>query len=95
MLVNFKIALAWKGEHQIDLAMRTGVDPTLLSNVINGRRPASPKLRAKLAAALGVRERWLFSRRVMRANAPKPPLDSTSEAQAAVLQPTEQAGVTQ
>jgi hypothetical protein len=60
MLVNFKVALAVSGERQIDLALRCGIDPTLLSFVINERREAPPQLRSKLANALGVSERWLF-----------------------------------
>ena len=63
VLVNFKVVLALKGERQIDLALRCGVDPTLLSMVINERREASPELRAKLATALSVSERWLFMKR--------------------------------
>jgi transcriptional regulator with XRE-family HTH domain len=60
MLVNFKVALAVSGERQIDLAQRCGIDPTLLSFIINQRREASPELRLKLATALGVSDRWLF-----------------------------------
>jgi hypothetical protein len=63
MLVNFKIALALTGERQVDLAMRCGVDPTVLSLVINERREAHGELRSKLADALKVRERWLFAKR--------------------------------
>jgi transcriptional regulator with XRE-family HTH domain len=63
MLVNFKVALALSGERQVDLALRCGMDPTLLSLVINERREATVELRAKLAAALKVNERWLFARR--------------------------------
>jgi len=63
MLVNFKVALGLKGEHQVDLAMRCEMDPTLLSQIINERREASSELRSKLAAALGVSERWLFTKR--------------------------------
>jgi transcriptional regulator with XRE-family HTH domain len=63
MLVNFKVALGLKGERQVDLAMRCQMDPTLLSQIINERREASPELRSKLAAALGVSERWLFTKR--------------------------------
>lgn len=63
MLVNFKVVLAVKRERQIDLAIRCGIDPTLLSMIINGRRRGTPEVRAKLAAALGVREAWLFSKR--------------------------------
>ena len=63
MLVNFKVALADLGERQFALAQRCGIDPTLLSLVIHERREAGPELRSKLALALGVSERWLFSRR--------------------------------
>ena len=63
MFVNFKVALALKGERQIDLAIRCGIDPTLLSMIINGRREASAELRSKLAMALNVNERWLFTKR--------------------------------
>jgi hypothetical protein len=63
MLVNFKIALAFRRERQIDLALRCRIDPTLLSLIINERRRANAQLRAKLSAALEVRERWLFSQR--------------------------------
>lgn len=62
MLVNFKVVLAVKGEKQVDFAIRCGMDPTLLSLIINQRREAAPELRAKLAAALGVSERWLFQK---------------------------------
>jgi DNA-binding transcriptional regulator YdaS (Cro superfamily) len=63
MLVNFKVALAVSGERQIDLALRCGIDPTLLSFVINERREAPPELRSKLAKALGVNEQWLFRKK--------------------------------
>lgn len=63
MLVNFKVALAVSGERQIDLALRCGIDPTLLSFVINERREAAPELRSKLAKALGVSEQWLFRKK--------------------------------
>jgi transcriptional regulator with XRE-family HTH domain len=63
MLVNFKVALALSGERQVDLALRCGVDPTLLSLVINERREPTAELRSKLAEALKVSERWLFAKR--------------------------------
>ena len=63
MLVNFKVALAVSGERQVGLAQRCGIDPTLLSLVINERREASAELRSKLAEALSVSEQWLFTRR--------------------------------
>lgn len=78
MLVNFKVALAVKGERQVGLAIRCGMDPTLLSQIINERREAAPELRAKLAAALGVSERWLFTKRGRLAlvKAPRPATNS-------------------
>jgi transcriptional regulator with XRE-family HTH domain len=63
MLVNFKVVLGVTGERQVDLALRCRVDPTVLSQVINERREASPELRTKLATALSVSEKWLFAKR--------------------------------
>jgi transcriptional regulator with XRE-family HTH domain len=81
MLINFKVALGLKGERQVDLALRCGVDPTLLSQVINERREASPDLRTKLAAALSVSEKWLFTKRTQGAfqERPKPRLSKPLE----------------
>lgn len=67
MLVNFKTLLAVRRERQVDLAIRVGIDPTFLSQIINGRRQADALLRSKIATALSVDERWLFSTRIPRA----------------------------
>ena len=61
MLVNIKTALAARGMRQIDLALSEKIPPTVLSEVINGRREASPETRARIARALQADERWLFS----------------------------------
>jgi transcriptional regulator with XRE-family HTH domain len=63
VLVNFKIALAIRKLRQVDFALRCRIDPTLLSLIINERRAANTRHRAKLSKALGVSESWLFSRR--------------------------------
>lgn len=61
MLANFKLALAVRGIKQVELALRIGIDPALLSRIVNGRRNADPVLRTRLAEALQVDEAWLFS----------------------------------
>jgi len=75
MFINFKIALAARRERQYDLAARVGITEGYLSLIIVGRKRATPELRARLAAALNVKESWLFSRRphaVRAAVAPQP-----------------------
>jgi transcriptional regulator with XRE-family HTH domain len=61
VLVNFKLALAARERHAVDVALQVGVDPTLLSQIINERRKAGAELRTRLAAALKADEEWLFS----------------------------------
>lgn len=61
MLVNFKTALAARGMRQIELALELKIAPTVLSEIVNGRRSASPSMRARLAEMLQVDEAWLFS----------------------------------
>jgi transcriptional regulator with XRE-family HTH domain len=61
MLVNFKTALAVRGTRQVELALELKISPTVLSEIVNGRRSASASLRARLAEMLGVDEAWLFS----------------------------------
>jgi transcriptional regulator with XRE-family HTH domain len=61
VLVNFKTALAARGMRQIELALDLKVSPTVLSEIVNGRRSASPSLRARLAEVLQADEAWLFS----------------------------------
>lgn len=61
MLVNFKTALAARGTRQVELALELKIAPTVLSEIVNGRRSANPSLRARLAEMLQVDEAWLFS----------------------------------
>ena len=61
MLANFKTALAARGMRQIELALELKISPTALSEIVNGRRTASPSLRARLAELLQADEAWLFS----------------------------------
>jgi hypothetical protein len=61
VLVNFKTALAARGMRQIELALDLKVSPTVLSEIVNGRRSANPSLRARLAEVLQADEAWLFS----------------------------------
>ena len=61
MLVNFKTALAARGMRQIELALELKIAPTVLSEIVNGRRNATPSQRARLAEMLQADESWLFS----------------------------------
>ena len=61
MLVNFKVVLAARRRHAVDVALEVGIDPTFLSLIVNERRKADAGLRARLAAVLNVDEDWLFS----------------------------------
>jgi transcriptional regulator with XRE-family HTH domain len=61
MLANMKAALAAKRVRQLDLAMDLRISPSLLSDIIHGRRAADPALRARIAEALSADERWPFS----------------------------------
>ena len=62
MLANFKTVLAARRIRQVDLALSLKIPPTVLSEIINGRRQADASLRSRLATALKVDEAWLFSR---------------------------------
>jgi transcriptional regulator with XRE-family HTH domain len=61
MLVNFKSTLMARGLKQVDLALSLKITPSLLSEIINGRRQANPSLRARIAETLSADESWLFS----------------------------------
>ncbi len=70
MLLNLKSAIAARGMRQVDLAMQLKITPSLLSEIVNGRREPDASLRSRIAAALDVEEGWLFSRvtRIPRAS---------------------------
>ena len=61
MLVNLKAAFAARRTRQVDLAMTLEIAPTVLSEIINGRRKASSELRLRIAKALNANEDWLFA----------------------------------
>lgn len=61
MLVNFKTVLAAKRIRQVDVAQFVKIPPTVLSEIINGRRRADASLRFRISEFLGVDEIWLFS----------------------------------
>lgn len=61
MLVNLKSAIAARRLKQVDFALQLRIPPTVLSEIIHGRRQADDSLRARIAEALRADERWLFS----------------------------------
>ena len=62
VLINIRVALAAKRWRCLDLAKALDVSPAKLSLVINGYSEPDSNFRKKCAEALGVREKWLFSR---------------------------------
>ena len=60
MLSNLKTALAAKGMCQRDLAFDPRIQPSVLSEIVRGRRAANAELRRRIAEALGGDEDWLF-----------------------------------
>ena len=71
MLANLKTAIAMRRLKQADLAQSLKIPPTVLSEIIHGRRRADASLRARISAALCADEGWLFS---TIARIPAPPL---------------------
>jgi transcriptional regulator with XRE-family HTH domain len=61
MLSNLKTALAARRLHQVDVAIELKISPSVLSEIVNGRRSAEASLRARLAEILQADEEWLFS----------------------------------
>jgi len=61
MLANLKTTIAARRLTQVDLALRLKIPPTVLSEIIHGRRLADGSLRARIAEALRADESWLFS----------------------------------
>ena len=60
MLANLKTAIAQRGLKQVDLAQSLKIPPTVLSEIIHGRRRADASLRSRIATALRADEVWLF-----------------------------------
>jgi len=61
MLVNLKMTIAARRITQVDLALTLKIAPTVLSEIIHGRRQAHASLRTWIAEALRADEAWLFS----------------------------------
>ena len=61
MLVNLKTTIAVRRLTQVDLALQLKIAPTVLSEIIHGRREADPPLRGRIAEVLRADEEWLFS----------------------------------
>jgi transcriptional regulator with XRE-family HTH domain len=60
MYSNLKLELWRRGIRQNRLAKILGIDETLLSRIMNGFREPDSQTRARIAAALGSNEQWLF-----------------------------------
>jgi transcriptional regulator with XRE-family HTH domain len=60
MLANLKTALAARGVKQADLAPKLKIPPSVLSEIIHGRRSPSESLRARISEELRADEGWLF-----------------------------------
>ena len=60
MYANLKWQIWRNGIRQHQLAKAVGVDPTLLSKIINGLREPTPEVRKKIATLLNRDEDWLF-----------------------------------
>ena len=52
VLLNLKSAIAARQTRQVDLAISLKIAPSLLSEIVNGRRQADASLRARIAQAL-------------------------------------------
>lgn len=61
MLLNLKTTIAARRLTQVDLALKLKIAPTVLSEIIHGRRQVDASLRARIAEALRADEAWLFS----------------------------------
>lgn len=59
-LLTLKFAILKAGMHQYMVAARAGIAETRLSRIVQGREPAPPDVRKRLAAVLGVTEAELF-----------------------------------
>ncbi|VYU20868.1 helix-turn-helix domain-containing protein [Staphylococcus simulans] len=70
VLINsstLKKAMFLKGFNLSDLAIKTEVSPTYLSQIVNGKKVPSPKLAKKIANALDVEIEEIFEFEVKEA----------------------------
>jgi transcriptional regulator with XRE-family HTH domain len=62
LLANLKATMAARRLKAYELAAELGISPSVLSEIVVGRREASPELRARIALLLQAEEAWLFQR---------------------------------
>jgi transcriptional regulator with XRE-family HTH domain len=60
MLVNLRAAITARGLKQAELAEAARIAPTVMSEIIHGRRRANSSQRLRIARRLKVDEHWLF-----------------------------------
>lgn len=60
MTAELKLMLAQQERTAAWLARKTGVDPSLVTRILNGERRPSPEFKARAADALGVPATLLF-----------------------------------
>jgi len=66
MLANLKAALAARKIKQLELAAELRVSPSVVTDIVLGRREVDAETRAKIAALLGVENQaWLFQRAIV------------------------------
>ena len=75
MYPNLKLQLWKAGIRQNRLAQMLGIDETTLSRIVNGFRPPSEHVRARIAELLKTDERWLFQTSEDRTSASTPVSD--------------------
>jgi transcriptional regulator with XRE-family HTH domain len=61
VLANLKATLAVRRIRQVDLAIQLKISSSVLSEIINGRRPLPQDLAERIAGALNADPNWLFS----------------------------------
>jgi transcriptional regulator with XRE-family HTH domain len=88
MLTNLRAALAARGMRQVDLAAKLKIWPSVMSDIVNGRRSPEPRVAARIAEILRVDESLLFGEKRLIPLIPMSPVTpqetSPSPAMAAV-----------
>lgn len=57
---KLRLKILERFDHQVDFAIRLGVDPALVSRVIRGRQTLNPQAQKQWARALGVKPPEVF-----------------------------------
>jgi transcriptional regulator with XRE-family HTH domain len=71
MRTNLRAALAARGMRQVDLAAELKIWPSVVSDLVTGRRDPEPRVAARIAEILRVDEFLLFSEQPLIPMAPK------------------------